>query len=262
MADLPWFRFYNETANDVKFKRIARDIQADPLTVIGAWTLILCIASKSPVRGKLLLTKDEPYTIEDLSDVLHWREQDTEVLIDAFIRLGMIACIDDAFEISHWGDRQYESDSSRDRVKKYRDRTSQERYSNVTVTLQESESDTESESESESDSDTERDLKTTSTLSKNIFQLYEQNIGPMTPFMAEKLKAAEKEYPPDWIPKAFEKAVEQNVRKWAYIHRILENWRRDGFSTNGTKPAPRQPTLSEQGIFDVTADRLRKQNTP
>ncbi len=62
----------------------------------------------------------------------------------------------------------------------------------------------------------------------NIFALYEQNIGIITPMIAEELKEAEKLYPPQWIDEAFKEAVMMNKRSWKYIARILERWASEG----------------------------------
>ena len=62
----------------------------------------------------------------------------------------------------------------------------------------------------------------------NIFALYEQNIGIITPMIAEELKEAEKIYPPQWIEEAFKEAVALNKRSWRYIARILERWASEG----------------------------------
>jgi DNA replication protein len=62
----------------------------------------------------------------------------------------------------------------------------------------------------------------------NIFELYEQNIGPLMPMVAEYLKDAEKEYPADWFEPAFQRAVEQNKRSWSYIAAILKRWQAEG----------------------------------
>jgi DnaD/phage-associated family protein len=64
----------------------------------------------------------------------------------------------------------------------------------------------------------------------NIFVLYEENIGPVTPLLAEELKEAESVYPDVWILDAFRIALERNVRKWSYIRAILEGWRVEGRS--------------------------------
>jgi DNA replication protein len=62
----------------------------------------------------------------------------------------------------------------------------------------------------------------------NIFSLYEQNIGLLTPMIAEELKEAEKLYPGPWIEDAFKEAVSLNKRSWRYIARILERWSSEG----------------------------------
>jgi DnaD/phage-associated family protein len=62
----------------------------------------------------------------------------------------------------------------------------------------------------------------------NIFALYEQNIGIITPMIAEELKEAERLYPSQWIEEAFKEAVTLNKRSWKYIARILERWASEG----------------------------------
>ena len=62
----------------------------------------------------------------------------------------------------------------------------------------------------------------------NIFVLYEQNIGALTPMIAEELREAEQSYPAGWIEDAIKLAVTNNVRRWRYVHRILERWREEG----------------------------------
>lgn len=62
----------------------------------------------------------------------------------------------------------------------------------------------------------------------NIFVLYEQNIGLLTPLIAEELRDAEKTYPADWIEEAFRIAVEHNARHWRYVRSVLERWAAEG----------------------------------
>jgi DNA replication protein len=63
----------------------------------------------------------------------------------------------------------------------------------------------------------------------NVFKLYEENIGPLTPLIADALKDAEKSYPSDWIEKAFLIAVVNKVRKWVYVEAILKGWKEEGY---------------------------------
>ena len=62
----------------------------------------------------------------------------------------------------------------------------------------------------------------------NIYRLYEENIGPLTPMIADMLREAEQTYRSDWIEEAIRKAVENNVRRWKYVEAILRSWQEEG----------------------------------
>lgn len=62
----------------------------------------------------------------------------------------------------------------------------------------------------------------------NVFKLYEENVGALTPLLADMLKEAEKNYPGAWFEEAFEIAVSRNVRNWKYIEAILRRWKENG----------------------------------
>ena len=64
----------------------------------------------------------------------------------------------------------------------------------------------------------------------NIFTLYEENIGLLTPMIAEELRDAEKTYPESWIKDAIKEAVNAGKRNWRYISAILERWETEGKS--------------------------------
>jgi len=62
----------------------------------------------------------------------------------------------------------------------------------------------------------------------NIYVLYEQNIGLLTPLLANELEDAADHYPADWVEDAFREAVQQNKRNWKYIRAILRRWETEG----------------------------------
>lgn len=62
----------------------------------------------------------------------------------------------------------------------------------------------------------------------DVFGLYEQNIGLVTPILADRLTDALHRYPEEWIRDAIAEAVAYNRRSWRYIQRILENWSTEG----------------------------------
>ena len=72
------------------------------------------------------------------------------------------------------------------------------------------------------------EVATQTEILPDIFTLYEENIGMLTPIIAEELKEAEKLYPEIWIKEAIKKAANQNKRKWSYISAILERWSTEG----------------------------------
>lgn len=80
----------------------------------------------------------------------------------------------------------------------------------------------------------------------NIFKLYEQNIGALTPLVAEQLKEAEHDYPPEIILNAFRQAAEHNKRSWKYVSAILLNWARENKHETNRRPTTgkRRPVIT------------------
>ena len=62
----------------------------------------------------------------------------------------------------------------------------------------------------------------------NLFKLYEENIGPLTPMIADMLKDAEGTYSQEWVAEALEIAVKKNIRNWKYVEAILKRWKEKG----------------------------------
>jgi DnaD/phage-associated family protein len=81
----------------------------------------------------------------------------------------------------------------------------------------------------------------------DIFTLYEQNIGMLTPIIAEELKEAMKLYPETWIKDAINEAIALNKRNWRYIERILERWSVEG-KGDGTYQRDSQKTGPDKYI--------------
>jgi DNA replication protein len=78
----------------------------------------------------------------------------------------------------------------------------------------------------------ERDVPAIQPERPNIFRLYEQNIGLLSPLLADQLIDALETYPAEWIEEAIAESVSYNRRSWRYIQRILEKW-----ATEGREPA-------------------------
>lgn len=78
-----------------------------------------------------------------------------------------------------------------------------------------------------------------------VFRLYEQNVGLVTPIIADQLIEALELYPREWIEEAIREAVNYNRRQWRYIQRILERWATEGRGNETDRRRERSP-----GSFD------------
>lgn len=74
----------------------------------------------------------------------------------------------------------------------------------------------------------------------NIFKLYEENIGPLTPMIADALKDAEQTYQPEWVREALEIAIKNNKRSWKYVEVILRRWKEEGHAKKQDRRDPQE----------------------
>ncbi|PWH14013.1 MAG: hypothetical protein DDG60_08755, partial [Anaerolineae bacterium] len=88
----------------------------------------------------------------------------------------------------------------------------------------------------------------------NIFQIYEENIGPLTPMMAETLIDAEREYSAEWLAEAIRIALERNIRNWKYIAAILRRWKEEGYEGKNRTNAEQVAKRYSQTKFDEYLD--------
>jgi DNA replication protein len=90
----------------------------------------------------------------------------------------------------------------------------------------------------------------------NIFRLYEENIGPLTPLIADALKEAEGLYREEWFEEAFTIAVKNNKRNWRYVEAILKRWKEEG--KNGKKDQQNSERGSEKYTDSQFSEFLKR----
>lgn len=219
MANYPWFRFYSEALHDRKIAKAAQVAGSERMTIFGCWAAILSIASDSPRRGWLLVTLQERFTKQDIADEFGLPVGTTEKIIAAFLQYEMLGEENGVFFVVNWEKRQFDSDISTERVRKHRAK----HKGNVSETPPDTDTDTDTDTEEEEENPPPDD----------VFRLYETEIGPITPMIADAVTLAEKEFPRDWFKPAFQEAARNNKRSWAYAETILKRWKRDGFRVDG-----------------------------
>lgn len=109
-----WCRLYNETSSDPKFAYIAANTGVTPATVLGVWLAMLNVASAN--QG------------EDRGTLRGWNmrvaafQLGLEPPVLMRIRAAMEGFTLDGDRLIAWDRRQFESDSSRQRTKEWRNR--------------------------------------------------------------------------------------------------------------------------------------------
>lgn len=97
----------------------------------------------------------------------------------------------------------------------------------------------------------------------NIYTLYEQNIGALTPMIADVLDDAQKTYPePGWIADVIALAVTNNKRNWKYCEAILKRWKIEGKDSGEKPPSGRRRTEKKQTTpapYQPTPEELERQ---
>lgn len=223
---MDWFRFYSETIRDSKIRRVARKAGETPAHVIGVWSVLLSLASESQERGVLLLGND-PVTVDDIEDVTGCNVSAT---LQEMVQVGMLNLDGEVYSIAAWEKRQYASDNSTPRVKKYRQGKKQaetlqetfpKRYSNAPET----ESDTETEAEAEATTRSQMTRQYESVLGMVPTASYPE----MTQYMDKLINASAA----DWWTLALQETTGARRPGWQYMKAILESWLAAG------RPAPK-----------------------
>ena len=108
----PWFRFYSETLGDGK-------IRCRPPAERWCWTALLCIAGEAEERGELTIGS-HPATPCEIADLAALPVKTVRSALDYFIEEKMLADQGGVLVVARWKERQFESDESMERTRKYR----------------------------------------------------------------------------------------------------------------------------------------------
>ena len=136
MSGLKWFRAYSDIVDDDKLRLLAFE---------DRWHFVALCALKC---SGLLDEPDSQLRNRKIAVKLGVQVRELEEIAR---RLQEVGLIDENLNPSKWNDLQFRSDTSTDRVKKYREkqqRNGKERFRNVSVTRQETDTETEKKEES------------------------------------------------------------------------------------------------------------------
>lgn len=93
---------------------------------------------------------------------------------------------------------------------------------------------------------------TLSRMRSNVFTLYEQNIGALTPMIVEELRDMLHSFSPAWVEDAIRIAVKNNVRRLKYIWAVLERMKTEGRYEPETPQNPEDSLRGYEGYLPFT----------
>lgn len=247
-----WFRHYVGCARDVKLVGIAARSKQPIERVSFVWCCILEDAAERQGRGDYKIDTDE------LAYFLRCDPAEIELIVSEMTAVGMIA----GGVVCKWGDRQYQTDTSTERVRKHRAK----RYSNVSETPPEAEA----ESETEAAAATRiRVGEESGGLLASLCAAIGRSATDLPPPMAnlapiEALLSAGFDLNTDVLPVLREKAGKGTARtagSWAYFVEAIRERRRQGLVVvAAAEQAPNLPAQTwvhrDDALWPSLADRF------
>lgn len=238
----PWLRLYTNILENPKVQRLKPE-------VFRAWVNVLALYKRN---------NEVMPPIDEIAFALRCSEKDARRYVAELVKAGLLDEADDGLMPHNWDDRQFSSDTSKERQRAYRERhkqrhgdggsdalvTSQGTDSDVTVTaLVTTQERARSDSESESEADTES----------------EPEEEPPNPLRASG--APRRFAPPDWVPADAWRAFEQHrqrMRKPLTDHaRTLIVRKLEDLQSRGHDPRQLIDTAIERGwqtVFEPRPD--------
>jgi len=217
-----WIKLWTQ---ETLYGTTSRELELDEQAL---WFKLLALAGDSPEPGKVEIAPGVPINDEQIAGVLKappdvWRR--TKERLQApdvdkiFINKGII-------HIKNW--ERYQSEW--ERIKKYPSQQPTKKPTNNSTVGLPTKNPTGIPDQTRPD---QKNIYTTTAnenLAKNS-KLYEENIGMLTPAIAESLKDIAEKYPPGWFEEALKEAVKSEHRNLKYIEAILERWQTEGFKS-------------------------------
>ena len=140
MYKLQWLKIDANLFANRKILILLREPDGD--TYVRVWIQLLIIAMECNKEGNLVIGENKPMTIEYFSKIMGKSFEKMEEIIKKFLELEMIILENEVYKIKNWNKYQsietYEKykEQGRLRQQKYREKLkSENRKSNVTVTL-------------------------------------------------------------------------------------------------------------------------------
>ena len=266
MSDIKWIKITTTIFDDDKMKLI--DNMPDRDTIITLWFKLLVLSGRCNDNGMVYLVPSIPYTDMELAKLWNRPAKIVTKCLDLFTRYKMIERNDKGIYVCNW--YKHQNIDALDKLRQ-RNRNNQKKYREAIKTKKPLTVEVSYGNESiepivntvtdvvQSVTPEVKDTVVNEVVNIDhdkqdkaigeVFILYEDNIGMVTPIIAEQIKEAVTQYSVNWIKKAIDKAVKNNVRKWVYVAKVLENWKVKGIMEDNTMQK-QKPTNSVINTYE------------
>ena len=104
MSEVSWIKIYIDWYDSRKIKYLRNLPKGNEYALL--WVMVLSLAGKANNDGKLSITDDLPYTLEDLPNELGFKPQIVKQGFSEFLKLGMVVQENGFYAIANWEEYQ------------------------------------------------------------------------------------------------------------------------------------------------------------
>ncbi|PMR92563.1 DnaD domain protein [Streptococcus intermedius] len=241
MSEIKWIKITTDIFDDEKIRLIDALPEHDAILVI--WFKILTLAGRQGGNGLLMMNNKVHYTDEMLAAIFNRPITTIRLALQTFEQFGMIEIINGIISLPNWEKHQNvdgmekAKEQTRKRVARYREKQKQLLENgnvtcNVTVTPCNA---TDIDIEIDRDREKDKDKDNIVVIDKqNFIQEIEANLGRgLVKFEFDMINdyLLNQKVSTELFLEAVKIAVANNVRKFNYIARILDNWINQGIRT-------------------------------
>ena len=268
MSEIKWIKITTDIFDDEKIRLIDALPEHDAILVI--WFKILTLAGRQGGNGLLMMNDRLHYNDEMLAAIFNRPITTIRLALQTFEQFGMIEIINGVISLPNWEKHQNvdgiekTKEQTRKRVARYREKQKQllengNVTSNVTVTQSNA-------TDIEIDTDREKDKENIVVIDKqNFVQEIEANLGRgLVKFEFDMINdyLLNQKVSTALFLEAVKIAVANNVRKFNYIARILDNWINQGIKTPEQAYQAQRDFQAKKNHKDISSVKKTPGNNP
>lgn len=243
MTTVKWIKINVDMFDDEKIKIIQAMPEGDSLLIV--WIKLITLAGKTNNGGYVYMSDNIPYTEEMLSTIMNKPLNIIKLALQTFIHLGMIENDERGiylinFEKHQSLDRMAElKEYNRLAQQKHREKVKSQKLSMTGQFCQDIDIDIDKE------------------LDKDIYILYENEIGELNSKKYEELNNLINKYGKEKVTEAINLSIKNNKKSFEYIKAILNN----GIYKKKEKDTPEwlDKNLNSEDVTDAELEELNKE---